>query len=351
MYSWHQGVFEQCLAARRRGHHALMIAGSPGVGAGALARRFARSILCERRTGDGSSCGRCQACAWFDAGNHPDFRALVPASSVDRDDTAADNTAARSAPDAPTAAPGRSSRAPKASKEIRIDQVRELDEFLALSAHRAAARVVLVEPADALNTIAANGLLKRLEEPPPDVVFILVTGRESLLPATIRSRCIRLRLPLPGRSEAIAWLREQTGASLDDAARWVALAGGAPLDALKLFAEGESAIFARAIDCFASLPETGIVTAADLMGDIEPVAWASVAQTWVADLVRVAAGAAPARYPDRAGQLLRLARGSTLRRLCSLEDRLRELPRQASHPLNARLLLEDVLLEYRHALA
>jgi len=64
----------------------------------------------------------------------------------------------------------------------------------------------------------------------------------------------------------------------------------------------------------------------------------------------VAAGGIPARYPDRAGQLRQLASGTSLRRLCALESRLRELPRQAAHPLNARLLLEDVLLEYRHAL-
>jgi DNA polymerase-3 subunit delta' len=86
------------------------------------------------------------------------------------------------------------------------------------------------------------------------------------------------------------------------------------------------------------------------MGDIEPSSWSVIAQTWVTDLIRTKAGASPARHPDRAGQLQRLVRGASLERLCALEARLRELPRRAAHPLNARLLLEDVLLDYQQSL-
>jgi DNA polymerase-3 subunit delta' len=68
-----------------------------------------------------------------------------------------------------------------------------------------------VSPADLLNRFAANALLKTLEEPPPRTVLILVATQPSRLPATILSRCQRIRARAPTRREALEWLETTRG--------------------------------------------------------------------------------------------------------------------------------------------
>lgn len=340
IYPWHRAVFDRLLAGRERQHHALLLSGPAGIGKAALAMELARARLCERPAADGSACGRCDACAWFDAGNHPDFRLLTPGGD--------ERAAAEEGEAAPAARGGKTG---KPSREIRIEQVRALDTFLEVGSHRGGARVIVVEPADAMNAVVANALLKRLEEPPPGAGFILVANRLAALPATIRSRCQQVSLPLPPAESAAAWLVGECGIPAAQAAFWLAAAGGAPLLASRLATDGDAAAYRRIVDAFAGMPEAGIVATADALNGVEPPDWAGAAQTWAADLARVCAGAMPRRHVDRIDRLKRVASGTTLERIAALERRLRALPREASHPLNPRLLLEDVLLDYRRALA
>jgi DNA polymerase-3 subunit delta' len=360
VHDWNRHVFERLLAGRERAHHALLLAGPAGIGKSALARALARASLCEQPREDGAACRRCKACGWFDAGNHPDFRLLRPASAEERE---ADADGA-----AQDAGPRSGARAgKKPSREIRIEQIRALDAFLDVGAHRGGQRLIVVDPADAMNTMAANALLKRLEEPPSRTRFILVASRPSALPATIRSRCQRVSLPLPGAAAALAWLERELGGNQDvqrsgnsggqlsgnqaaQLSQWLAAAGGSPLHALRFASSDEAVAHARVVDAFAALPEAGMVATADSLSGVEPPVWAGPAQTWAADLARVRAGAVPRRHPDRLERLQRLAKRTSLARLATLEQRLRALPRQAAHPLNARLLLEDVLLEFQRAL-
>ena len=182
IYPWHRAVFDRLLAGRERQHHALLLSGPAGIGKAALAMELARARLCERPAANGSACGRCDACAWFDAGNHPDFRLLTPGGD--------ERAAAEEGEAAPAARGGKSG---KPSREIRIEQVRALDTFLEVGSHRGGARVIVVEPADAMNAVVANALLKRLEEPPPGLVFILATTEPERLPPTVLSRCQHFR--------------------------------------------------------------------------------------------------------------------------------------------------------------
>jgi DNA polymerase-3 subunit delta' len=124
----------------------------------------------------------------------------------------------------------------KNSKEkkttIGIDQVRELIKFLALTSHGRAGRVAVVYPADAMTLQAANSLLKTLEEPPADAVIVLISESLARLPATVVSRCQRVRVPVPPAAQALDWLAEQaSGAELGPLLEF---AGGAPLAALEL---------------------------------------------------------------------------------------------------------------------
>ena len=119
---------------------------------------------------------------------------------------------------------------------IRIDQIRELDEFVFVGSHRLGRRVVVISDAETMNPAAANALLKTLEEPPASVYFILISGNDRLLLPTIRSRCRVLRLTKPAADTA-AGLAADLGLA-KDSARWLALAGGAPFRALQWQEEG-----------------------------------------------------------------------------------------------------------------
>ena len=77
---------------------------------------------------------------------------------------------------------------------VTVDEVRRVNRFLAMTSHDGGCRVVIVDPADDMNTNAANALLKNLEEPPSLTVFVLISHSSGGLLPTIRSRCQTVRL-------------------------------------------------------------------------------------------------------------------------------------------------------------
>lgn len=216
MHPWNEPLFEALKARTERFPHALLIHGARGTGKLALAERVAQFLLCEdpaRRP-----CGRCEGCRWFAAGSHPDFRRIEPEALAKEPMVE---------PEEGADTPGKRT---KPSIEIKIEQVRDLAGFLNLRSHRGRLRVALVHPAEDMNPNASNALLKGLEEPPPGAVFLLVSHRPSQLLPTIRSRCVALAVPIPPRPAALQWLAEQ---GVSNPERWLAYAGGAPLQALE----------------------------------------------------------------------------------------------------------------------
>jgi len=157
------------LRADRLGH-ALLIHADAGCGGEWLAIWAAQLLLCRR---DRAPCGECVDCRHAAAGQHPDLFTVQPTGD---------------------------------SKQIRVDDVRAFSAELALTSHGGGYRIGIVAPADALNIVAANALLKTLEEPPRRTLIVLASAAPSRLPATIRSRCMRLRVTAPGRAAALEWL-------------------------------------------------------------------------------------------------------------------------------------------------
>jgi DNA polymerase-3 subunit delta' len=223
MHPWNEPLFEALKARTERFPHALLIHGARGTGKLALAERVAQFLLCEAAAG--RPCGRCEGCRWFAAGSHPDSRRVEPEALAKEPmiepEEGADVVAKRAKP----------------STQIKIEQVRDLDGFLNLRSHRGRLRVALVHPAEDMNPNAANALLKGLEEPPAGAVFVLVSHRPSQLLPTIRSRCVALAVPIPPPAAALQWLAEQGAPNPE---RWLAYAGGAPLQALEYAGKAES---------------------------------------------------------------------------------------------------------------
>lgn len=175
--------------------HALLLAGPPAVGKRRFARALALSLLCPQPLPDGYACGNCRICALLAAGTHPDWFWVAPEER---------------------------------GKAIKIDQVRSLVDTVAQTAQQGGRKLVIIEPAEALNRNAANALLKTLEEPSGAAVILLIADAPGRLLPTIRSRCQRLDFPLPPLAATRAWLAPfaAAGEGLEQA---LAEGGGRPL--------------------------------------------------------------------------------------------------------------------------
>lgn len=318
------------LARRGRFPHALLVAGPAGIGKAAFTHALAQGLLCESPR-EGLACGACPACNWFSQGNHPDFRQLLPAA-VEEDEAPEAGDAARDGE--------------RKSVVIKVGQVRDVADFMALSTHRAGFRVLILRPAEALQPAAANALLKTLEEPPPATAILLVSDRPSRLLATIRSRCQVIALGMPPPEAALAWLLAEGVDGAEDA---LALAGGSPLLARDLAEAGSRAWRERAVAELAR-PDgaQALAFAAGVDRDrVEPLLF--VMQTWLEDLLRAKQSAPPRRHRAHAAALRAKARRAPTEALLALDRELCQARRVASHPLNAQLFAEYLLMTYNRA--
>ena len=326
LYPWLGLAWRQLQARRANLPHALLVHGRPGLGKTALATLFAQRLLCEGPASGGLPCGECAACRWFQQGNHPDFRLLEPE--------------ALSEPRVNEGEP-RKREGETASRQIRIDQVRELQDFLAIGTHRGGLRVVVVRPAEAMNVATANALLKSLEEPPPKTAFLLVSSAPDRLLPTVRSRCQRLAVAPAAAADAVAWLRTR---GMQDPESALAYAANAPLAAVE-DAEERAARDALVAGRLAGGNRDALELADSCQG-LAPSRVISWLQKWTVDLV-LARTAGTVRYHQRHAPALRALAGSlTLERLLRFDRSLAEAAAVAQHPLNPRLVLEDVFLRY-----
>lgn len=320
IHPWNLAVFRQLTRDRERMPHALLLHGPAGVGKRDLALGLAQWALCGSPGVDGACC-RCDACNWFSQGNHPDFRQVEPAE-----------------PDAEEGAkPAR-----KGGRQISVEAVRAIGEFLALSAHRGGWRTAVIHPAEHMNSAAANALLKTLEEPPSRVLLILVSHQPGRLLPTVLSRCRKVPVSPPSAEDALNWLRQQGVESPDDV---LAEAGGAPLTALGYADPERSARRSAFLD---QLIRPDLMDPCDLAkSHQDPIgeAWGWLSR-WVVDLVSLRLAGAPRYFQGRAEFADRLAREADLASLLELQRELGEAARWLRHPLNSQLLLESWLIRY-----
>jgi DNA polymerase-3 subunit delta' len=339
IYPWQQQAWQQLHATRARLPHAILLHGNPGIGKTDFAEAFAASLLCEQPLDDGRACGICLSCGWFGQYAHPDYRRVRP-EVLDGAD------AANSADDSDAGDDKKTAKASKVpSKEIRIDQIRALADFMNISTHRNGKRVVLLYPAEALNTISANALLKSLEEPPPDTVFLMVSNSLDRLLPTILSRCRKVALPLPTTQVALAWLEQQ---QVRDADVWLAEQGGAPLAALASAQAGSHEAQDELLAMLARPSVEASLKTADKLQKAVVVDLVVCLQRWLHDLLSVKLSGKLRYYPRRHKELTGLAARVALPGLLKAVDQARERRAIAQHPLAARLFIEDMLLDYSH---
>ncbi|SDV51452.1 DNA polymerase III subunit delta' [Chitinasiproducens palmae] len=343
LYPWQEGDWRRLDSLAGRWPHALLLHGQAGIGKYAFARHLAQSLLCEAQATT-RPCGRCIACNWFAQGNHPDYRAVVPealeaALGTGGPDAQGGKAEKGEGEGAKSDGEGAKGKAP--SKDIRVEQIRALLDFCALGSHRGGARVALLYPVDAMNAAAANALLKTLEEPPADVVFLLVCVHPERILPTIASRCRRWPMSLPERTVAEAWLAEQ---GVAQPAQALAVAGGSPLLATAQQREPGQAVLVAQLaagaqcDAFACGEALAKSALADVHGCV---------QRWLYDLLSMREAGVVRYFPDHRATLAALAGQVDGTALAGLLSRLTRQRRSDAHPLNARLRAEAICLEYR----
>src|SRR6266436_3137864 len=327
IFKWQDQAWKAWAQLRERLPHAILMQSGEGMGEFEFAQACAQSLLCEKPEPARRACGSCRACNWFSQGNHPDFRLIVPESM------------------APESREEGAESPKKKSEQIRIEQVRELAGFLAVGTHRGGLRVILIYPAEAMNANTQNALLKNLEEPPPATVFLLVTTQPERLLATVRSRCLKFALPFPPSDPVLRWLKEQ---GLRQPEATLAGAGGAPLLALKAAdTDADRLLFIGNLgnsrfDPIA-LAETVVrVPLWDLVG------WL---QRWSYDLL-LARVTGRVRYsPNHERMISDTARHCDAADIAAYLRRLAQARALARHPVNAKLFVEDLLLQYQRLVA
>lgn len=226
--------------------HASLLSAEADTGKRHYATMLAHFLLCHSPGAD-AACGNCQMCLLNRAGNNPDLLIVQPEDN---------------------------------SRVIKVDQIRDLKKFLETSSHSFGRRIIILDSAESLGISSANALLKGLEEPPEDVMFILLTDRPKSVLATITSRCQIVRLPKPDKAQSLAWLRLDTSNAVQDA----------DLEQLLDFAQGRP-LAARAMVDAGTLEqqrEIGEALLQMLENRIAPCALASrYAKTQAGDILRL----------------------------------------------------------------
>ncbi len=322
---WLAEPLAQALAHARS--HALLVQGPAGVGQLELAVLLARSWLCEAVAVGQPGCGECKSCKLFAAGAHPDFQLLLPEAL----DASARESLGLPVDDAP--ASEKASKA-KPSREIKVDAVRGLLAFAQATSARGRAKVAVIFPAEALGGVAANALLKTLEEPAGVLRFVLASADPQGLLPTIRSRCQPVPLALPPAEVAQAWL---AGQGVDEAL--LAATGGRPQQARDWFEAGLRGEVWRA------LPKRIARGEAAALADWGPPRAIDALQRLCHDLLRSVHGQAASYFDAQALPGVRRAAP-----LLAWEQALRRAARHAEHPLNAGLLIESLVASGQAAL-
>jgi DNA polymerase III subunit delta' len=307
--------------------HAILLHGPKGTGKLEFARSAAGLLLCNAPpAGRRQACGKCPACLLYAGGNHPDFFSVQPeADTADADD----------------GAEAASDKKKKPSTQIKIEQIRDVIGSIQSGAHQGGRRVIVVAPAEAMNPATANGLLKTLEEPPSQTVILLVSNEPERLLPTIRSRCQAIGFAEPDRASSVAWLKEQ---GIQDAEPRLALYGGSPLAALDSAEGGTGPDVKTLADRFATAQDP--LACADALGALEPPAAVDWMQRWTCDLLLFRLGGRVRYHPGFEATLKPVAQAAAVGPLFDFLRSLTEYRRIARHPVNPRLYVERLALDY-----
>jgi DNA polymerase III subunit delta' len=321
---WIRRQTQQLLAKKG---HAWLLQGPSGLGQYSLGLALISAWLCENPMNEGA-CGTCPSCHAIAVRTHADLFVLMPETTLQALDW----------PLSEKAQSDLDEKKRKPSREIRVEAMRDALQFSQRTSARGRGKAVLVFPAERMNHITANTLLKTLEEPAGDLRFVLASQAAHELLPTLRSRCQLYTMAWPEESEALPWLQSQ-GVAAGEAPALLKSAGGRPEDALTLAQSGMTA------QLWMALPK------AIAQGDV------SVFKDWglkevlgtlhklCHDLMLQVSGAEPVFFGAAD-----LPKTRSLKSLSDWSRQLVQSSRTVEHPFNAGLMLEDLLSQAHMAI-
>jgi DNA polymerase III subunit delta' len=323
-YPWQTSIWQRLMSDKKRLPHALLLRGQCGIGKLAFAISLSQALLCEKANSAHQACGVCPSCGWFEQDNHPDFRLISPEQDVSKDDEV-------------------STKSTKKRTQIVIEQIRGLSDFLTLSSHKSdGVRILLIHPAEGLNAAAANALLKMLEEPPPNVIFILVAHQAHKILPTIMSRCQKIDMPVPSTADALSWMKQE---GIQSAEVLLSFAGGSPLLAID---EAQDGVLASIDICkllsFGAKSDVFQLSTACLALGMENAI--SALQKWSYDLLLCHFTQEVRYHQSEEGVVKKLVQQLHLSQLLDFQKMLGDAKKSANHPLNNELQLERLFLHY-----
>jgi len=309
--------------------HAWLLQGPSGLGQYELALALVRAWLCEAPHEEGGgACGHCPSCHAIDVRTHADLCVLMPEVAMQELGWPLDEKTQAELDE----------KKRKPSKEIRIEAMRDAIEFAQRTSARGRGKAVLVFPAERMNHVTANALLKTLEEPPGDVRFVLASEAAHQLLPTIRSRCLGHAMHWPGEDASLAWLAAQ-GLAAADAAVLLRAAGGRPADALRLAAAGHEPKHWSALPRAVARGEVGVFK------DWTPAQVIDALHKLCHDLLACHNGALPRFF-----EVSELPPAASPAALGAWGKELAAARRSAEHPFNGGLMLEDLVSRAQIAL-
>jgi DNA polymerase-3 subunit delta' len=321
---WIERQLAQLLAQRG---HAWLLQGPSGLGQYALGLGLAQAWLCDAPSAAGA-CGRCESCHAIAVRAHTDLAVLMPETVM----------MALGWPLSEKAQQEIDDKKRKPSKEIRVEAMRDAVEFAQRTSGRSRGKAMLVYPAERMNAVTANTLLKTLEEPPGDLRFVLASESAHQLLPTIRSRCLIHTMAWPSTGDSLAWLQAK-GLDAAAAAALLGAAGGRPDDALRLHQAGRDASGWSALPLAVARGEVAA------LAGWTPAEAIDALQKLCHDLLATRCGAAPRFFAAK-----ELPKGGSLRGLSAWSRELAQQARTAEHPFNPGLMLEALVSRARSAL-
>lgn len=306
------------LLAEKRLPHALLFTGIEGIGKNLTAKVLAKVLFCSGEKE--KPCNNCPSCRAFDAKNHPDFYCLEPEGKANN---------------------------------IKIEQIRQMQSQIALSPYLADKRVVIINDAEAMNEAAENSLLKTLEEPTGDVVFILVTANKDLLLPTILSRCMKLYFAPLSEDEIKIILKSKYAVNEDKATVIAKLSGGSMKRAISFLDDDNFNLCQNAMDFLSKdLNAKDIWQISDEFSAMDKAKikqWADFLQMIIRDLLLLQAGADDNLLynRDKKDVLDKLIVNFSLNRLFNCQNLIENLVKRLSSNADLKLMMQDFMLSWR----
>jgi len=321
-----QVITQLCLMQQEdRIPHAMLFCGTDGVGKFLVAEALAAAILCHAPVHN-QACGHCKACRALAAGTHPDFFQIQPESET------------------------------KAAPAIRIEAVRKLQEEIARIPLLSERRVVIMQEADKMNEAAANCLLKTIEEPSGQIVFILLTSRPSALLDTIISRCMRVEFGILQPEELVAILHQQ-GIEEPLAGKLASIADGSVSKALAMQDEELLNLQTQAFDLASAAGTLGVEQLLQLAKEMSNhsreklIQWLGFLAMIYRDLLMLYSGSGLPLYNqsdiDRLSSLLNKYHQQELLQLLQL---VQDYQKRLGSNVNTQLCLEGFLIRINNYL-